>query len=520
MNATARALPAPTSRLRDLRWELADRWNEWTPPTWAKPAAFYGALVFFGAFWGMAIAFAGVSALLIAVSLLACFFCLRDFRNGTVLMIMIMPIANSYVFPHAMFGITGLNPLNMLIGATLVVYVMQTMGTKGRPPLFPRPLVWLFLVPMLAGAILGLRHVDEIPYTFRVASQLAFTNEVGYFRDLFLKPLILVLFSVLVGAAAYRSENPEKFITPLVISVWVIALTILGYVAASGVELSDLSGEYSRQFLSPLGMHANDLGRLYAVGYALLLFIWDRSTNTLHKSFLFLSMGVVVAALLLTFSRGAFFGFIIVNLVYLVSRRHAKTMLLAAAAIPVALVMMPGAIWYRLQMGFGHGANAISAGRVDDIWMPLLPEVMASPIWGQGLGSIMWSDAMVSERIHFVAHPHNAYLQALMDMGFVGLALLLGFWIFCWRGFRKLSRDERVNVELRGFFEGAAAGLLAFLIAGMAGSSLLPVPAQAFLWLAVGMMFGIRAKHAMAEKAEKKKAEAAAKAVMKARGRN
>src|SRR5688572_23122159 len=201
MNATVRALPAPSSRLRDLRWELRDRWDEWSPPAWAKTAAFYGALVAFGSFWGMAIAFAGVSALLIAVSLLACFMCLRDFRNGTVLLVLIMPIANSYVFPHAMFGITGLNPLNMLIGATLVVYLMQNIGQKG-PPLFPRSLVWLFLVPMLAAAILGMRHVDEIPYTFRTLSQLAFTNEVGYFRDLFLKPFILVLYAVLVGAAA------------------------------------------------------------------------------------------------------------------------------------------------------------------------------------------------------------------------------------------------------------------------------------------------------------------------------
>jgi O-antigen ligase len=464
---------------------------------------------------GAGIAVAGVAALLVTVSLMACFMCLRDFRSGAVLMIMIMPIANSYVFPHAMFGITGLNPLNMLIGATLVVYVMQTAGQK-RPPLFPRALVWMFLLPMLVAAILGMRHVDEIPYTFRTASQLAFTNEVGYFRDLFLKPFILVLYSVLVAAATFRSENPEKFITPLVISVWVIALTIVGYVAASGVELSDLSGEYSRHFLSPLGMHANDLGRLYAVGYALLLFIWDRSPNPLHKSFLFISMGVVVIALLLTFSRGAFFGFIVVNLIYLMSRRHAKTMLLAAAAIPVALIMMPGAIWYRLQMGFGGGANAISAGRVDDIWLPLLPEVLASPIWGQGLGSIMWSDAMVAERIHFVAHPHNAYLQALMDTGLVGFVLLMAFWIYCWRGFRKLSNDERVGLELRGFFEGAAAGLLAFLIAGMAGSSLLPVPAQAFLWLAVGMMFGLRAKLTW----EEKQAEAAAKSVRKAHGRH
>ncbi len=397
MSTIPRALPF-ADRLRDRRDSLLERWEAWRAPEWVKPAGVYSALALFGIFWGVFVGYVGTPALLVAVSLFACLLCLRDFRNGAVLLCLIMPIANSYVFPHAMFGITGMNPLNMLLGMTLVMYLMNSLGQKG-PSLLPRFIVWPYLVPLFLGAMLGMRHIDEIPYTFRMASGLPFDSPVGYVRDYFLKPFQFVLYAMLVAAAVYRSEKPEKFITPLLISVWVIALTIVGFVVASGVELSSLSGEYSRHFLSPLGMHANDLGRLYAVAYALLLFVWDRSDHMLHKTFLFLSMGVVVMALLLTFSRGAFFGFIIVNLIYLFSRRHAKTLLLAALAVPVALVAMPGAIWYRLQMGFGNGANAISAGRLDDIWIPLMPEFLASPVWGQGLGSIMWS------RHGFGAHP-------------------------------------------------------------------------------------------------------------------
>ena len=75
-----------------------------------------------------------------------------------------------------------------------------------------------------------------------------------------------------------------------------------------------------------------------------------------------------------------------------------------------------------------------------------------------------------------------------------GLVLLVAFWIFIWRRCRGFGRDARLNPDLQGFFEGAAAGLFAFLVTGIAGSSLVPVPAQAFLWLAVGMMFGMRRK--------------------------
>jgi len=91
-----------------------------------------------------------------------------------------------------------------------------------------------------------------------------------------------------------------------------------------------------------------------------------------------------------------------------------------------------------------------------------------------------------------VGHPHNAYLQALTDTGAIGLVLLVLFWIYIWRRFRFYARDTRLAPDLQGFFEGAAAGLASFLVAAVAGSSLMPVPAQAFLWLAIGMMFGVK----------------------------
>src|SRR6185437_12086100 len=70
------------------------------------------SLVAFGLVWGAAVAVAGPAAALMCVSLVACVFCLRDFRAGVVMLIVIMPVSSSYLFPHEMFGISGLNPLN------------------------------------------------------------------------------------------------------------------------------------------------------------------------------------------------------------------------------------------------------------------------------------------------------------------------------------------------------------------------------------------------------------------------
>ena len=489
-------------------FDTPDRWerlNRAIGPRTRRVAAI-AALAAFGAFWGLAVGVGGVAALIIFMALVACAFCVRDFRAGVALMIVIMPISQSYAFPHAMFGITGLNPLNLLLVTTLGVFVLRTAGEKGALTGFmPRPLVWLYLVPLAMGVFLGMDDVGRIPSIFRDLDMIFFDNAAGYIRDMFGKPFTFVLYALLVAAAVQRSAQPERFVKPMVVSVAVMALLALGYTLASGMSLSDLAGTYARHFFSPLGMHANDLGRLYACAYALLLFTWDRSSNLALKTLLMLCMGLVVMALLVTFSRGAFFGFILVNIIYLVSRRSLKTIIAAVLLVPIAAVIAPGAIWSRVTMGVGAGANEVTAGRTNEIWAPLIPELDKAPFFGDGLGSILWSNAMLEGRLPLVAHPHNAFLQAFMDMGIVGIVALLGFWLFCWINFRRFAKDQRLKPELQGFFEGAAAGTLAFVAAGFAGSSLAPAPEQLFLWLAIGVMFGVRFKFARATYGKRKK---------------
>lgn len=482
------------ARSSDLGYRLRSRWEGVAIPAWARRAAAIAGLCLLGAACGAAIGIAGLAAALIVVSVFACIVCVRDFRAGVIMLIVMMPISSSYMFPHAMFGITGLNPLNLLLAATLGSFILAHLGTRAAAPFLPRAVLWMYIAPLVMGGLIGMGHVKEIPGDFLANEMIFFDGPGGYLRDMLAKPLLLVLYALLIAAAVARSRKPGKFVTPLLISVWAMVGVVLGFTLSSGVSLAELAGTYARSFFSAIGMHANDLGRLYAVAYALLLFVWDRATGLARKTLLLASMGGVVIALLLTFSRGAFLGFILVNIIYLFSRRNRKIMLLAVALVPVALYLMPGAVMSRVEMGWGSGANEVSAGRVEDIWMPLMGEIFDHPFFGNGIGAVMWAKAMIHEQMFQVGHPHNAYLQAYLDMGITGLVLILGFWAYAWRGFRTLSRDERVEPELRGFFEGAAAGLVSFLVAGMAGSSFEPAPEQAFLWLAVGVMFGMRAK--------------------------
>jgi hypothetical protein len=451
-----------------------------------------------GAFFGLVVAVAGLNALYLCVSLIGCVFILRDFRIGVVLLILLLPISRSNVFPHEMLGVTGLNPLNLLLLGTLAAYLLHGLfdGSLGR--FVPRPLLWLYVVPIVIAGIVGSRHLGEIPPVL-FNKLIEFDSATGYFRDVVLKPLSIVVFALLVGAAVSRSEKPERFLVPMLISTWVMVALIFGFVLQSGISLGMLGSSEEREFLSPLGMHANELGRLYAFAYAVLLFTWVEAKSPAFRLALLASMGLVTVALVLTFSRGAFLAFVLIHVLFLLWRRNAKTLIVFGVVAACVLFVLPEAVYDRVSTGFGNGAasgeNAISAGRIDHIWLPLLPEIPGSPIWGHGLGSILWSEPMrrgPGTAILAVGHPHNAYLQAVLDLGVVGLVLLCAYFLHVWKGLRRLSADPTIRPTLRGFYLGAAAGLASLLVSYVTDSSLTPGPEQSFLWLAIGMMYGQR----------------------------
>src|SRR5882672_8453898 len=124
--------------------------------TWLL-AAF--GLAAFGVAIGMALAVGELAAFYVAVTLVTGIAVLFDFRIGAVLLMLVLPFGNTQFFPHNLFGLSGLNPLNLLFAATLVSFVLRNKVTG----LMPQPLLWLFIVPIMLAGLMGTRSIDDIP---------------------------------------------------------------------------------------------------------------------------------------------------------------------------------------------------------------------------------------------------------------------------------------------------------------------------------------------------------------------
>ena len=447
---------------------------------------------------GMATSILEWSAVYLAMGLILSVFILIDFRVGVITLILLIPFSSSKLFPHQLLGIIGLNPLNLLLMATLFSYGLLRFFGGTRQRFIPREALWLYVIPITLAALIGATHFGEIPGFAVQELDLDIGGAPGYLRDFYVRPMYLVLFAFLLAAAVFETRRIEGFLIAGLVSLWVIILIILIFFLASGASLADISGEggESRTFFSPIGLHGNGVGRVFAIACGILIFSAPAYKTLWSRIVVWSSTGVAALALLITFSRGSYLLLMIIVGLYLKSLKSKQRLLILTMVLPMVLIALPGAVYNRVFFGVGTGAdlNAVSSGRTDEIWKPLFPEIFTSPVVGRGLSSILWSEAMKTKAIWAVGHPHNAFLKSLLDMGFLGTALVFLFGWRVWKRMQHFSREPLLEPQLRNFFAGASAALVGFTVAGISGSSFDPVSDQFFLWFAIGLMYGLEMK--------------------------
>jgi O-antigen ligase len=436
--------------------------------------------------------FGGVAAL---IALLLVFFmaiAISDYRAGILLAVVLLPLSATSLIPRELFGITGFNPLNatLLMAATSVLFMYLFHHGEIAIPKYPRTF-WLYLATLALAAFHGAFHVSSIPAFYKTLHVISFDTPAGYVRDIFLKPVLILVTAFMLSIAVRNARRPRVFLIPLFCSAMILPIAILAYLAVAGTSLTELASSESRGALSVIGMHANELGLMFNMAFALALFCFFSMPGGFGRWMMGLAIVVLIVAITLTFSRGAYLGFFAVLAYFLYTQRKFRIMLLGLVLIPATILLMPQAVVERATTGAqDRNIDRITAGRFESIWRPLMPEVQSSPIIGNGLNSILWSEPAQRGAILKVGHPHSAYLGVLLDLGLLGaLVVFLFFWHM--RRIFKTLAERSAEPIWRGFFRGATACILLLLVQGLTDDRFTPTFPQTFLWLAYGMALGL-----------------------------
>ena len=471
-----------------------------------------GLGLFFAVVYGFISAvFNGWVALLLFTPVLPVIFVLRDFRVGAVFLMFLLPFQSSPILPQ----FSGFNVVNFIVLATIASMMINRFSNKAEFAHWPPIFWWGYMAPILAGALLGLMHLKQVPDEMDLA---AYRAPYLYLTNVIIKPLFTVLAAWVLATAVIRSKRKELFLIPLTIAAVLPAFLLFAFIAKSGMSLKVLGGMGSREVLGVLGMHANGFGQYFGIGFTMLLFLTPLAKGFSAKCGLYLALGIVFAALMLTFSRGGYAVALTGALAFVVLHRKVRYAFLLAAAMVVLALFLPEAIIDRVTESFGpaHVQTTIGAARIDPLtagriwlWKQLLPGFWHSPLWGSGVGAVAWSDPVRRGMFAFV-HPHNVFLRALLDVGLLGFTVLFLFFRYIVLGCLRVARAADSAPMMVALGQGVAAATVAMFIGDFAGGHYISGPEQVILWLGIGMLLPSLVPLMEAHKAAKRKARGGA----------
>lgn len=374
--------------------------------------------------------------------------------------------------PSNMFGVQGLNPWNALLAIIVVFWLGNRRREVGR--LAPPPAAVILLTLFVGMTILSglIAAMDSDSVRGPAAGKLTTT---GMIVNTIINPLKYLLIGCMFFDGA-RSPGRVRLALFTGVGGGILYALLLFKSMKTGVFTIDF--EDARRLTDKLvGLFANDLAELFAftVWAGILL------CTVIKRRFFRAAWLLLVAAILPPFlalkSRAGFVAIAAVGMT-LGALRWRWMLVAVPLAAGLTAVTAPG-VRERVLMGIeGDEASwdEISAGRVTNIWPPIVEQIKESPFLGHGRFAILrercFEEILIRER-SVPSHPHCSYLEILVDAGLIGLGICIACSLALLRVGWRLARDSRTP-EMTALGGIAVAALVAELAAGVTGSSFFP----------------------------------------------
>ena len=176
--------------------------------------------------------------------------------------------------------------------------------------------------------------------------------------------------------------------------------------------------------------------------------------------------------------------------------------------IPLAIAIVLPGVTERMLQGFGdkdvRGRTVtsdydVTAGRTL-IWPYVIEKIWDAPVLGHGRLAMTRTGLesyLRSEYHESFPHPHNAYLQWLLDNGVIGLVLVMPFYfLIVFYASRMFMDSSNVAYPVVG---GVACALIfPLLIAAMGSQTFYPREGAVGMWAAIGIMLRVHVQRSRA----------------------
>lgn len=345
----------------------------------------------------------------------------RNFQTYVVVVLVaITPLYGTEFMPREVLGITGLNFWNVLwLLAIAVIAPRFTKLKAGAGQTYFSPSIIIFTFVLLVATAYAMTEASAFPHFGPDAMSVTTILLSGWIKPMQILVLGWLVYAYCINVGDVRVVNRAVLAGGIVFAAAVVYFYFVGSLKTN--YISDETYLTGRGMVShAMGMHANDVGAWAT--YALVFSVLVKEQNRTWMLMRYATIAASLLTIVLSFSRTAFVAAPIALLLALPRVRWKERFVAVSIFVIIAVLMAPRII-ERASFGLQSGKlDDISAGRTETIWGPLLKDVVERPILGNGRFAQLRSISYKKLRL---AHAHSLYIQILLDMGIVGLAIVL-----------------------------------------------------------------------------------------------
>jgi len=409
----------------------------------------------------------------------------KDWFKSLCGLILLMAVIDHPDMPKSILGIQGLNLWNVLFVNIAIAWASRRRF-EGLKWDMPRPIVVLLLMYMgviLIGILRAAVDRSNIEwYSLKMLISEELINTIKWILPGILlfdgcrsrRQAVMALFCLLtlfflVAVQVVRCMPPEA------------VLSDSGLIDRARIKLNDLVGYSASDISVMLG------GACWGIVAALSLI-----RRKYYKIAVLVGVGVVTFGQALTGGRIGYAAWGATGLLMCLIKWR-KYLILAPVVVILLPVIFPGAA-QRMLMGFGQtdvagqatvDEEAVTSGRTL-IWPYVINKIGQSPIVGYGrlaMNRTGLVDTIETEHPGTgSAHPHNMYLETILDNGMLGSIPIFVFWAAVVLYAARLFRS---NNRLCSAVGGLSLALtLASLLSGIGGQHFYPQEHTLGIWAA------------------------------------
>jgi hypothetical protein len=353
-------------------------------------------------------------------------------------------------------ALSGLTQMAFYTGiATLGVYAVTQLSLEGNLTARPREinLVLLLVLAALLSMPLAVSPAD------------AWTK----FTEMLLKTVLI--FIVLVNVVRTELRLRMLLVLVLAVSIYLSINAIndyrMGAFGTGAVESHDarIAGSIKGIF-----ENSNDLAMHMVSMIPIALALGLGSRNILKKLAYFGATGLMVGAVVVTFSRGGFIGLVAASLL-LVRRLGKKNRVATTGAMAFAVIMFlalaPGAFSSRLSTIFNSSADLTgSSSQRTEVLKRSFWVALRYPLTGVGIGNFKHKSPRNLET-------HNAYTQVAAEMGVAAMVVYILFLVHPLKRLRLIENESYSKKEQTRFYYlavGLQGSLVGFMVSSFFGA--------------------------------------------------